>query len=228
MTRVFNLLLRVLKGKVPLRALGYGFLNKWNFLTGSGNRRYELERLYLDHADPWDYNSSEYENRKYRATLEIVVEHCVNRRRALEVGCSVGVFTRLLAPHFEHVTSLDVSAEAVRIASSHPDRPANAIFRQDDVRHMATGDKYDVILFGEMLNYLRNEDFGVVCEKIDESLATDGVVVMVTGQIEWLENRLYCDQWDRGFSLRYNRVFKTWVDVPPRPYSVCVYRRKNS
>lgn len=227
MTRACKLIARVLRGDVPWRALRYGFLNKWNYLSGSGNRRYEFERLYLDEADPWDYNASPYENAKYRTTLDLALVHCARRRNVLEVGCSVGVFSRLLAQHFNHVTAMDVSAEALRRASGHPERPGNVAFLQEDVRRMQARGEYDAIFFAEVLYYLRDQETSVVCRKIESLLTDGGIIVMVTGGKEWASGELYGNAWDQAFSQAYERRLRRDFPDVTRPFGVCIYAKKN-
>ena len=55
--------------------------------------------LYARDADPWKFASSDYERHKYEATLNALpMDRYV---RGLEVGCSIGVFTSMLAPRCE-------------------------------------------------------------------------------------------------------------------------------
>jgi SAM-dependent methyltransferase len=56
-----------------------------------------FDELYLRERDPWGFESSAYERRKYRHTLAAIGAPGRRVGRALEVGCSIGVFTELLA-----------------------------------------------------------------------------------------------------------------------------------
>ncbi len=60
-----------------------------------------FETLYSQSVDPWDFRTSPYEQRKYAATLDILSRP--RYARALEVGCSIGVLTRLLAGRCDRV-----------------------------------------------------------------------------------------------------------------------------
>jgi protein-L-isoaspartate O-methyltransferase len=73
-----------------------------------------FEKLYTESPDPWDFATSEYEQRKYEQTLEVLG----GRRfpQALEVGSSIGVFTGMLAPYCDKLLALDTSERAVEIA----------------------------------------------------------------------------------------------------------------
>jgi len=55
-----------------------------------------FEDLYGQSPDPWGFETSPYERKKYEHTLDVLQGQ--RYRRALEVGCSIGVFTAMLAP----------------------------------------------------------------------------------------------------------------------------------
>src|SRR5579862_7051250 len=113
---LLQLLAKVASGKTPLRALYYTLMIRFS-RSLSGRRRFEFEKLYAEDADPWGYFSRPYELEKYRRTLDFVLGHCGARGAALEVGCSVGVFTQMMAAAFDHVLAIDISDEAVKLAA---------------------------------------------------------------------------------------------------------------
>ena len=53
-----------------------------------------FEQIYARKRDPWDFESSKYEKMKYEATLAALPRD--RYRCGLEVGCSIGVLTKLL------------------------------------------------------------------------------------------------------------------------------------
>src|ERR1700684_4665277 len=73
-----------------------------------------FERLYHESADPWGYRTSDYEREKYAATLAALPKR--SHGLCLEVGCSIGVCTGLLAARCEHVVAIDFSLGALRLA----------------------------------------------------------------------------------------------------------------
>src|SRR6202000_3574947 len=78
---------------------------------GSAER---FEELYEQSADPWSYERSEYEREKYASTLAALPGGRI--ANALELGCSIGVFTEQLARRCEHVLAVDFSERALRLA----------------------------------------------------------------------------------------------------------------
>jgi cyclopropane fatty-acyl-phospholipid synthase-like methyltransferase len=73
-----------------------------------------FENLYEQSPDPWGFETSPYERKKYERTLGVLQGR--RYQRALEVGCSIGVFTVKLAPLCDEVLAVDVSERAVAAA----------------------------------------------------------------------------------------------------------------
>src|SRR3954467_12699914 len=107
--RALKLIAKVLSLKEPPRSLVYSLRNKINVWLGNGDRRFIFEKLYLEHGDIWNYETSDYERTKYKQTMERILALRSGNASVLEVGCSIGVFTELLAGQFEHVTAIDIS-----------------------------------------------------------------------------------------------------------------------
>src|SRR5471030_2869737 len=105
MTQILRLLLAVLSLRKPPRILVYAVRNKIDRWLKTGNRRFEFERRYLEYQDAWNYTSSPYEQQKYDRTLASLVAGRDATSNILEVGCSIGVFTKMLASHFRAVTA---------------------------------------------------------------------------------------------------------------------------
>ena len=70
-----------------------------------------FERLYADSRDPWNFETSEYERKRYDRTLSVLGDRSF--RRGLEAGASIGVFTRMLAERCDELLAVDVSEKAV-------------------------------------------------------------------------------------------------------------------
>jgi hypothetical protein len=70
--------------------------------------------LYARDADPWKFASSDYERHKYEATLNALPMD--RYARGLEVGCSIGVFTSMLAPRCESLVAIDPAERALEEA----------------------------------------------------------------------------------------------------------------
>ena len=157
MTHAFVLICKVLLRELPSRALLWVLLNKLNWKLGTGNRRFEFEYLYLEHPDPWNYKTSDYEHEKYRFTLECVLKWLRAPEIALEVGCSIGIFSKMLAPHFTRFVAIDISGEAVQAAAKFNCAQENIQFIRGDLRSLNLHQRFDVIICGSPLLYFSKE-----------------------------------------------------------------------
>jgi SAM-dependent methyltransferase len=226
MTTAFELIAKTLSGRVPPRVLVWGFLNTLNRSLKTGNRRFEFERLYLEHPDPWNYLTSAYERQKYERVLAAALESRAGTRCALEVGCSLGVFSGMLAGHFERVTAIDVSKEALAAAMRLNHGKRNLRFIRRHLQTLEVDERYDVIFCAEILYYIREEEVDLVCRQLDRYLAKQGIIVLVTGLPPGSGDSFYFNEWENVFAARFQQVRNEIVQNPLRPYLIAVFSRR--
>jgi 2-polyprenyl-3-methyl-5-hydroxy-6-metoxy-1,4-benzoquinol methylase len=226
MTTAFKLIAKTLSGHVPPRVLVWGLLNTLNRSLGTGNRRFEFERLYLENPDPWNYRLSPYERQKYERVLSCALKWRSASESALEVGCSIGVFSRMLAGHFDKVTAVDLSKEALAAATRYNHISKNVGFMHRDLQSLDTDDQYDVIFCAEVLYYIGEKDVEIVCQQLDKYLSARGIILLVTGVSTAQSNSSYFDGWVDIFAARFRQTFKEIVPDPTRPYLIAVFSRR--
>jgi len=112
-----------------------------------------FERLYRESPDPWGYLTSAYEREKYAATLAALPTPA--HGLALEVGCSIGVFTGLLAPRCEHLVAIDFSLRALELARRALRATPNVDLLRAGFPEEAPPGAWDLIVCSEVLYYLR-------------------------------------------------------------------------
>jgi SAM-dependent methyltransferase len=111
-----------------------------------------FERLYRASSDPWDYLGSEYEREKYAETLAALGPGPF--ARALEVGCSIGAFTELLAPRCEELVAIDFAPRALELARERlADLPNVELICVGFPEQVPPG-RWDAIVCSEVLYYL--------------------------------------------------------------------------
>jgi 2-polyprenyl-3-methyl-5-hydroxy-6-metoxy-1,4-benzoquinol methylase len=66
-----------------------------------------FEALYACDSDPWRA-TSEYERDKYHVTLNALLKP--RYESALEVGCSIGALTRMLADRCDRLLAIDIAS----------------------------------------------------------------------------------------------------------------------
>jgi SAM-dependent methyltransferase len=135
-----------------------------------------FERLARESADPWSYATSDYEQSKYRRTLAYLP---AETGRTLELGCSVGVFTAMLAPRASHLVAVDFSPTALARAR---ERLAGADQVELLERRLPEGmpeGPFDTIVCAEVLYYWSAELVFEGLRRIEAALAPDGKLLAV-------------------------------------------------
>lgn len=108
-------------------------------------------------ADPWDFETSRYEQTKYRRQLRTIHDHVPEPDSILEIGCAEGVFTEMLLSRFETatVTGVDISEQAVERARDRVDDHRATFVAGDAIEYLGrVGDTYDVIVWSETIYYM--------------------------------------------------------------------------
>jgi SAM-dependent methyltransferase len=133
-----------------------------------------FEDKYRADIDPWRFRASAYESAKYHATLG-----ALNRQRyklALEAGCSIGVFTALLAPRCERLVAVDASETALREAALQP--LPNVQFEVASLPEQFPAGTFDLIVLSEILYYFAPADLLRVAEKCGKALQAGGEIIL--------------------------------------------------
>ena len=153
-------------------------------VTGSLGPEY-FDRLYAQSGDPWDFASSPYEAAKYAATLAALPHPRYSY--ALELGCSIGVFTHLLALRCERLLSTDVSEAALSQARTRCADLPQVVFERRDLTTDFPAGRFDLILVSEVGYYFSQPDLEVLRANIADVLAPGGDLLLVhyTGETNY-------------------------------------------
>ncbi len=209
---------KVLLRKMPPRALWYVVANKFSNLLRNGNPKYRFNLLYLENPDPWNYLCSEYEHCKYDHTLACILKWRKASKYALEIGCSIGVFSKLLSIHFDEITAMDFSKEALRAAASYNNSIKNIRFVHGDLRYTKHDRRFDTIICGEILGYIPEKHAEKVCQQLETFLASHGIIVTVLC-IKGGDARL----WGQILSRQFALVHRETVEKGAGSYEIVVF-----
>lgn len=136
-----------------------------------------FENLYRRGADPWRFATSAYEAAKYAATLD-----ALPRRRygkALEVGCSIGVFTAGLAGRCDDLLAIEPVATALAAARERNRDSPTVRFAEAAIPDGWPAEPFDLVVLSEILDYLSGPDLRRVGDALRSWLGAGGDVVMV-------------------------------------------------
>ncbi|MGH2936844.1 MAG: SAM-dependent methyltransferase [Solirubrobacterales bacterium] len=145
-------------------------------VTGDRAPVEHFERLARESQDPWSYATSDYEQRKYRDTLEYLPDRT---GRTLELGCSIGVFTAMLAPRCERLVAVDFSPTALERARERLRGAGEVEFLCRRLpEEMPTG-PFDTIVCAELLYYWSADLVRDGLRRLEAVLAPGGTLLAV-------------------------------------------------
>jgi protein-L-isoaspartate O-methyltransferase len=136
-----------------------------------------FDALYQANPDPWKFATSEYEAKKYAATIAALPR--AHYHSALEIGGSIGVLTQKLAKVCDQVLSIDVSEHAQSQAIHRCQQLPQVSFEIMQFPQQYPHKKFDLILVSEVGYYWCPEDLAIAQQKIIELLKPGGNLLLV-------------------------------------------------
>ena len=136
-----------------------------------------FDELYGRDADPWSFETSDYERAKYAETVAALSRPRYGR--VLEVGCSIGVLTARLAERADHLVATDVAEAALAVARKRLDAAPQVRFVRAAFPAEAPEGPFDLIVLSEVLYYLSAADLRRAAAVVVERLAPGGEVLLV-------------------------------------------------
>jgi SAM-dependent methyltransferase len=136
-----------------------------------------FERIYSAESDPWGYTTSPYERRKYAATLKVLPR--ARFRRAFEIGCSIGVLTRMLAARCDRLLAVDFSETPLIAARAVCRDMPHVRFQPMRIPDDWPTGTFDLVILSEVLYYQSGRDQRRTVDKMLRGLREAGVAVVV-------------------------------------------------
>ncbi|MFZ0092237.1 MAG: SAM-dependent methyltransferase [Solirubrobacteraceae bacterium] len=112
----------------------------------------DFEARYQADPDPWSYTTSEYEDEKYDATLAACGPGPF--ASAIELGSSIGVFSKLLAPRCRALVTIDAAPTAVAAARRRLAGIPAVTTIEGAIPEAIPRRQYDLVVVSEILYYL--------------------------------------------------------------------------
>jgi LmbE family N-acetylglucosaminyl deacetylase/SAM-dependent methyltransferase len=150
------------------------------YVTSAPDQPHDLGTQFFDDAyarrdDPWRLASRWYERRKRDATVAALPEERVGR--GLEVGCSIGMLTELLAVRVDELTATDVSPAALRQAEERTAHLDNVHLLRHDIADGVPDGPYDLVVLSEVGYYLTRPRLQEAVAAVRAALTATGTVV---------------------------------------------------
>jgi SAM-dependent methyltransferase len=139
---------QILKSFPALKTALRGIL----FRTGRYSDDHDgLERIFQTLEDPWNFETSPYEQDRLELLLDVVKKY--PHRSILEVGCAEGVFTAKLAETAPQVVAIDVCPTAIARARERCAKPS---YVTSSLEQFETSRIFDIAICAETLYYIKD------------------------------------------------------------------------
>ncbi|HXN59577.1 MAG TPA: SAM-dependent methyltransferase [Acidimicrobiales bacterium] len=144
-------------------------------MTSTG--RSYFEEMYRYNADPWGFESSPYEQRKYAVTVASLPRS--RYRSAYEPGCSVGVLSEQLANRCDRLLSSDIIPSALRRAKTRLREASHVRVQERSIPDQWPPGPFDLVVLSEIAYYFDVTDLGCVVACVIDSTTRGAHVVGV-------------------------------------------------
>jgi len=112
----------------------------------------------FENPDPWDFLTSNYEQKKYIRQIFLVKDRLPNPKRILEIGCGEGAHTILIAKKFPNakIIGVDISSTAIHRAKKNVKNDKVEFLEEDIVKYLyyIQDEHFDLIFWSESIYYI--------------------------------------------------------------------------
>lgn len=137
-----------------------------------------------------------------------------SKKKILDIGCSDGYGSFILAKRGEHVVAFDKDKQTIKEAKEKH-KAGNLEFLVADANHIPWLNKFDLVVSFQVIEHMK--DVGLYLKKINKTLKKNGIVILSTpnrklrlndGQKPW--NKFHITEYDQmGLIRLLERYFKT-------------------
>lgn len=157
-----------------------------------------FERMFAADADPWQFETSDYEASKYDVTIAALAGR--KYQAALEIGCANGVLTKRIAEHCHSLLAIDVSASALALAKARCDGVRGVTFFEMNFPAQRPEGSFDLIMMSEVVYYWSAEDIAKAADYIRSAVRPGGDLLLV----HWIGETDYPQSGDEAVRLMRN------------------------
>ena len=151
------------------------WLQRLTSLRPREQRRAEWERSYAGEGDPYGYELGGYDLARYQRMLDMLGDR--RFRRALDMGCSVGVLSELLAPRCDELVAVDISGAAVARARERLSGYGHVAVERRTLPAEIPDGPFDLIVCADVAEYWDRGSRLRAIRSIEDRLAPDGVLL---------------------------------------------------
>ncbi|NJL86197.1 MAG: methyltransferase domain-containing protein [Leptolyngbyaceae cyanobacterium SM1_1_3] len=182
-----------------------------------------FEDLYAADPDPWQFETSAYEAKKYAATLAALPKP--QYRSAFEIGGSIGVLSAQLAQRCQSLLSVDVCAQAQAHAKKRCRHLPQVEFEIMQVPHQYPNRTFDLTLVSEVGYYWGRDDLLKAQQQIASHLEPGGHLLLVHWTPLTRTYPLTGDQVHAAFWAQVGTTFRSLVSQREQRYRLDLFER---
>jgi trans-aconitate methyltransferase len=144
-----------------------------------------FEAVYAAGDDPWSFDTSWYERRKYGLTVAALPRP--HYRRVFEPGCANGALTELLAARCDELVALELVPSVAARARSRLASRRHVTVREGAIPEDWPDGRFDLVVLSEVAYYLTEQGWTALAGRLTESLDPGAHVVAVhwTGETDY-------------------------------------------
>lgn len=181
-----------------------------------------FDKVYNENSDPWNFEKSEYERKKYEKTMESLPLERYSA--ALEIGCSIGVLTKMLATRCDQLLSIDLNDAALKSAEKRLENTTNVTLKKGAIPNDLPDSNFDLIVMSEVGYYLSMDDLKKSKDLIKRRLKENADLVLVHWTHDVPDYPLSGDQVNETFLA--DEDFKVVNQYRTEDYRLEVLRKK--
>jgi predicted TPR repeat methyltransferase len=143
----------------------------------TSTKRTYFDKIYQGDADPWSFESSEYEQRKYAVTMASLPKS--HYGSVFEPGCSIGVLTRMLASRCDRLLATDVVPAALDRARRRVEDLPHVVVERRAIPEDWPEGSFDLVVLSEIAYYFDAVDLASIVSLVARSTQAGGHLVGV-------------------------------------------------
>ena len=146
-------------------------------MTGKPVPAAHFHALYGSNPDPWNYKESPYEIEKYNTTLTMLPRPRFHT--TVELGCSIGVLTALLASRTNRLLAIDVDERALAQARLNCGSLPHVSFARMCIPDEWPSGIFDLCVLSEVIYYFSEDGLQSLADYCARCIPRGGVIVLV-------------------------------------------------
>lgn len=182
-----------------------------------------FEEMYAANIDPWEFETSEYEAKKYAATIAALPKE--HYRSAFEIGGSIGVLTEKLSDRAQSLLSIDVSKTAQARAKERCKHLNHVEFDILQIPRDYPNRTFDLTVVSEVGYYWSAADLPIAQQQIASHLEPGGHLLLVHWTPYVAEYPLTGDQVHEAFLAQTGTLWQPLVSQREQRYRLDLLER---